>query len=75
MGEPDPRLLELYPVKYVPELRENQIVVFPAFLEHMVGKFDEAAETMSGNILIKYTQLFDNGALVEWHNERIKKDD
>ena len=26
LGEPDPRLLELYPVKYVPELRENQIV-------------------------------------------------
>ena len=55
LGEPDPRLLELYPVKYVPELRENQIVVFPSFLEHMVGKFDEAAETISGNIFVKYT--------------------
>ena len=74
LGESDPRLMELYPTEYQPELRENQIVVFPAFLEHMVGKFDEAAETMSGNILIKYTQRFDHGALVKWHNERIKKD-
>jgi hypothetical protein len=70
LGESDPRLMELYPTEYQPELRENQIVVFPAFLEHMVGKFDEAAETMSGNILIKYTQRSDHSGLIQtWLNK------
>ena len=42
--------------KYHPTLRQNQIIVFPSFLEHLVLK-NNKSKTISGNILINKNEF------------------
>jgi hypothetical protein len=47
------KFLEKYFETYFePQCRENQIIIFPSFLEHMVRKTSDAL-TISGNMIIK----------------------
>lgn len=47
------RFLESYfKTQFQPKLRENQIIIFPSFLEHMVKKNENENITISGNIFI-----------------------
>ena len=45
-------LKQYFQTDFQPKCRENQIVIFPSFLEHMVKKTSNAL-TVSGNILVK----------------------
>ena len=38
--------------QFQPKCRENQIVVFPSFLDHMVQKLDDSV-TISGNLILE----------------------
>jgi hypothetical protein len=41
-----------FKTQFQPKLRENQILIFPSFLEHMVKKNENENITISGNISI-----------------------
>jgi hypothetical protein len=41
-----------FKTQFSPKLRENQIIIFPSFLEHMVKKTTEEGSTIAGNISI-----------------------
>ena len=41
-----------FQLKFEPKCRENQIVVFPSYLEHMVKKHDDST-TISGNLKLE----------------------
>jgi hypothetical protein len=45
-------LKKYFKTHFEPKCRQNQIVIFPSFLEHMVKKTSNAL-TISGNVLIK----------------------
>ena len=45
-------LKQYFQTDFQPKCRENQIVIFPSFLEHMVKKTSNAL-TISGNISVK----------------------
>jgi len=42
----------LFQLDFMPSCRENQIVLFPSFLEHLVAKTDSGV-TISGNLIIR----------------------
>ena len=47
------KFLESYfKTQFHPELKENQIIIFPSFLEHMVKKNENESITIAGNISI-----------------------
>lgn len=41
------------PLNYVPECRENQIIIFPSFIEHYVKKTNNAI-TIAGNLSLTF---------------------
>lgn len=43
------------PCQYTPECRENQIIIFPSFLEHYVKKTNNAI-TIAGNLSLTFQQ-------------------
>ena len=49
---PEYLLEKLFPMSYIPDVNQSQIVIFPSFLEHMVAKINNSI-TIAGNINIK----------------------
>ena len=45
-------LQNYFKTEFQPILKENHIIIFPSFLEHMVKKNENESITISGNILI-----------------------
>jgi hypothetical protein len=45
-------LQNYFKTEFQPRLKENQIIIFPSFLEHMVKRNENESITISGNILI-----------------------
>lgn len=46
-------LKNYFKTQFTPKLRENQMVIFPSFLEHMVKKNTVESITIAGNISLK----------------------